>query len=195
MSISRAKGLIQCLSLQDVAVQEHCQTSSIKTRRRCSRLNNWGPPLIIVKSNPRSEKYSEFCLLSEGRNSTRKNSEILQYFVRLAFWPTVNFRARDLQQPYHVRHRTVPSKWQKKFVPQHRSIAILHHSVTSEKCLYPHQLFWQNNPYPTAFPYGNGMVLHFYQQQESSTTKTVHKVINSGLKTYVQSLHTGENFH
>ena len=42
-----------------------------------------------------------------------------------------------------------------------------------------------NNPYPTAFPYGNGMVLHFYQQQESSTTKTVHKVINKGLKTYV----------
>ena len=30
------------------------------------------------------------------------------------------------------------------------------------------------NPYPTAFPYGNGMVLHFYQQQGSSTTKTVH---------------------
>ena len=41
------------------------------------------------------------------------------------------------------------------------------------------------NPYPTAFPYGNGMVVHFYQQQESSTTKTVHKVINKGLKTYV----------
>ena len=41
------------------------------------------------------------------------------------------------------------------------------------------------NPYPTAFPYGNGMVLHFYQQQESSTAKTVHKVINKGLKTYV----------
>jgi hypothetical protein len=37
------------------------------------------------------------------------------------------------------------------------------------------------NPYPTAFPYGNGMVLHFYQQQESSTAKTVHKVINKGL--------------
>jgi len=43
----------------------------------------------------------------------------------------------------------------------------------------------QFNPYPTAFPYGNGMALHFYQQQESSTTKTVHKVINRGLKTYV----------
>ena len=42
-----------------------------------------------------------------------------------------------------------------------------------------------NNPYPTAFPYGNGMVLHFYQQQESSTTKTEHKVINKGLKAYV----------
>ena len=41
------------------------------------------------------------------------------------------------------------------------------------------------NPYPTAFPYGNSMVLHFYQQQESSMTKTVHKVINKGLKTYV----------
>ena len=52
-----------------------------------------------------------------------------------------------------------------------------------------------DNPYPTAFPYGNGMVLHFYQQQESSTTKTVHKVINRGLKTYVYSPHTGENFH
>ena len=41
------------------------------------------------------------------------------------------------------------------------------------------------NPYPTAFPYGNGMVLHFYQQQESTTTKTVHKVINKWLKAYV----------
>ena len=45
--------------------------------------------------------------------------------------------------------------------------------------------FIKLNPYPTAFPYGNGMVLHFYQQQESSTTKTVHKVINKGLKAYV----------
>ena len=41
------------------------------------------------------------------------------------------------------------------------------------------------NPYHTAFPYGNGTVLHFYQQQESRTTKTVHKVINKGLKAYV----------
>ena len=46
-------------------------------------------------------------------------------------------------------------------------------------------LLLSDNPYPTAFPYGNAMVLHFYQQQESSTTRTVHKVINRGLKTYV----------
>jgi len=51
------------------------------------------------------------------------------------------------------------------------------------------------NPYPTAFPYGNGMVLQFFQQQESSMTKTVHKVINKRLKAYVYSPHTGENFH
>jgi hypothetical protein len=49
-------------------------------------------------------------------------------------------------------------------------------------CLTVH--LWYN-PYPTAFPYGKGMVLHFYQQQESSTTKTVHKVINKGLKANV----------
>ena len=56
-------------------------------------------------------------------------------------------------------------------------------------CCNKHQslvvLIVQINPYPTAFPYGNGKVLHFYQQQESSTTKTVHKVINRGLKAYV----------
>ena len=64
--------------------------------------------------------------------------------------------------------------------------------VLNKESLYLHGdlmlLLWENrhiNPYPTAFPYGNGMVLHFYQQQESSTTKTVHKVINKGLKTYV----------
>ena len=55
--------------------------------------------------------------------------------------------------------------------------------------LWPFDILLLLNPYPTAFPYGNGMVLHFYQQQESSTTKTVHKVINKGLKTYVYSLH------
>ena len=51
--------------------------------------------------------------------------------------------------------------------------------------LFTGVIYWNINPYPTAFPYGNGMVLHFYQQQESSTTKTVHKLINKGLKAYV----------
>ena len=55
----------------------------------------------------------------------------------------------------------------------------------SKKIGFRETLQMDFNPYPTAFPYGNGMVLHFYQQQESSTTKTVHKVINKGLKTYV----------
>ena len=50
---------------------------------------------------------------------------------------------------------------------------------------YFHEAAFEFNPYPTAFPYGNGIVLHFYQQQESSTTKTVHKVINRGIKAYV----------
>ena len=58
--------------------------------------------------------------------------------------------------------------------------------IHQEKCnIQDESLMRCINPYPTAFPYGNGMVLHFYQQQESSTTKTVHKVINKGLKTYV----------
>ena len=50
--------------------------------------------------------------------------------------------------------------------------------------IYDPSTFFCNtlNPYPTAFPYGNGMVLHFYQQQENSMTKTVHKVINKDLK-------------
>ena len=61
-----------------------------------------------------------------------------------------------------------------------RELSVWYDVDTKINCLHT----WIS-PYPTAFPYGNGMVLHFYQQQESSTTKTVHKVINKGLKTYV----------
>ena len=60
----------------------------------------------------------------------------------------------------------------------HISLFIMHYIIYGNEIV-------EINPYPTAFPYGNGMVLHFYQQQESSTTKTVYKVINKGLKTYV----------
>ena len=61
------------------------------------------------------------------------------------------------------------------------------HAFTASACLQGTEKgkFIVIYPYPTAFPYGNGMVLHFYQQQESSMTKTVHKVINKRLKTYV----------
>jgi len=58
------------------------------------------------------------------------------------------------------------------------------HTRTHTYAYIAHETAICLNPYPTAFPYGNGMVLHFYQQQESSTT-TVHKVINKGLKAYV----------
>ena len=62
---------------------------------------------------------------------------------------------------------------------------ILHNPSILWRLTWQLLLYKSINPYPTAFPYGNGMVLHFYKQQESSTTKTVHKVINKGLKTYV----------
>ena len=63
---------------------------------------------------------------------------------------------------------------------QHDQIqCCLHHNMGSRAIIKIGSLI----PYPTAFPYGNGMVLHFCQQQESSTTTTVHKVINKGLKT------------
>ena len=65
------------------------------------------------------------------------------------------------------------------------SITLAVCSLCSQQLLVFYYLWMSFNPYPTAFPYGNGMVLHFYQQQESSTTKTVHKVINKGFKTYV----------
>ena len=62
-------------------------------------------------------------------------------------------------------------------------ILILTNTETLDKLVHRNITEKVNNiPYPTAFPYGNGMVLHFYHQQESSTTKTVHKVINKRLK-------------
>ena len=87
-----------------------------------------------------------------------------------------------------VRFRSPLDEWRRLFVlnrlqpnlfTQKLYLKIIHAATA----LYPYSIVI--NPYPTAFPYGNGMVLHFYQQQESSTTKTVHKVINKGLKTYV----------
>ena len=64
-------------------------------------------------------------------------------------------------------------------------VTIGHEFQEFKCCRQTHEQHGDINSYPTAFPYGNGMVLHYYQQQESSTTKSVHKVINKGLKTYV----------
>ena len=72
---------------------------------------------------------------------------------------------------------TLSSKWYLTFIFSHQNLW----APLSSPTKMPQWII----PYPTAFPYGNGMVLHFYQQQGSSTTKTVHKVINKGLKTYV----------
>ena len=80
----------------------------------------------------------------------------------------------DSHVTFETPHMFVPDK--ASIITDHE-VRLLHEITTAP--------VKQLNPYPTAFPYGNGMVLHFYQQQESSTTKTVHKVINKGLKAYV----------
>ena len=91
-------------------------------------------------------------------------------------------RRPDSQRPSWLRAQV---QWQIVFGCTGRMS--VHCTVIVSAQAYVYFFFLQTlvNPYPTAFPYGNGMVLHFYQQQESSTTKTVHKVINKGLKTYV----------
>ena len=90
---------------------------------------------------------------------------------------------------YLCRKRAIPPPPLKCWIPGGRKGMPHFMLPTVTNFISQIQAHWQSavyfNPYPTAFPYGNGMVLHFYQQQESSTTKTVHRVINKGLKTYV----------
>ena len=38
------------------------------------------------------------------------------------------------------------------------------------------------NPYPTAFPYGNGMVLHFYSNKRAARPKLYTKSLTRDLK-------------
>ena len=89
------------------------------------------------------------------------------------------FQTSDISagEPYAVPLRSAP-----QFVCVRLILILLVGKVSVDRSLH---MRGSHNPYPTAFPYGNGMVLHSYQQQESSTTKTVHKVINKGLKAYV----------
>ena len=90
------------------------------------------------------------------------------------------FRSGPLQAWPHLSELQLLSQAALMRLPQR------YHRKNDQTC-ERNSLSWKDyvNPYPTAFPYGNGMVLQFYQQQESNTTKTVHKVINKGLKTYV----------
>ena len=83
----------------------------------------------------------------------------------------------DLATSIHFRRPIHRRRW---CLTKVSILTSLYNFSISTFVLIPYRLHF--NPYPTAFPYGNGMVLHFYQQQESSTTKTVHKVINKGLK-------------
>ena len=98
-------------------------------------------------------------------------------------WETISFisaqKCRKEGQNFpHALSATIPQNSHRVKIRQMNCTQIW-------RTLYGRRQKCSLNPYPTAFPYGNGMVLHLYQQQESSTTKTVHKVINKGLKTYV----------
>ena len=108
-----------------------------------------------------------------------KGTELLNFEIPLN---TSIFKHSDLHDLQETRFDfiTKPSSLipiSKKFAVYCASYAEHRHTAGKMCAIF--------NPYPTAFPYGNGTVLHFYQQQESSTTKTVHIVINKGLKAYV----------
>ena len=107
---------------------------------------------------------------------SRKN---LSSFVGTGSLLVHNTLERNIKKITGFKHQCSPETAQ-DFRPQ--EIQYIPLQLTSN--IYILNICWFN-PYPTAFLYGNGMVLHFYQQQESSTTKTVLKVINKGLKTYV----------
>ena len=89
----------------------------------------------------------------------------------------MRFRPTSAVEPW--REKTSQNVLQKK--KKNKITPIFSHKITEILFKKKNDI----NPYPTAFPYGNGMVLYFYQQQESSTTKSVNKVINKRLKTYV----------
>ena len=98
-------------------------------------------------------------------------------------WILVTQKSNDI--PYYWGDSTVQTKHQDLVFqdPSQCNSSMFFKNGFLTYMLYSSRVSF--NPYPSAFPYGNGMVLHFYQQKESSTTKTVHKVINKGLKTYV----------
>ena len=92
-------------------------------------------------------------------------------------WTRADFisaiRGNNTHEPNNSVHNIVR--------PLSTSVTTCTYNVCARRPI-PHVISLPFILYPTAFPYGNGMVLHFYQQQESSTTKTVHKFINKRLK-------------
>ena len=108
-----------------------------------------------------------------------------------------NTRVKEVSELMHSKHPVIHERQfvipKRPYISTTKILDLFHTSLaqftqSSNLLLHREHVYCSPflfNPYPTAFPYGNGMVLHFYQQQESSTTKTVHKVINKVLKTYV----------
>ena len=109
----------------------------------------------------------------------------LRLLWRLRQTATLFFSFLCLRNAYVQQHQQFHAAILTNVPILQRRCAIWSHMGWKNKCIrfleFRHVGRFYNNPYPTAFPYGNGMVLHFYQQQESSMTKTVHKVINKGL--------------
>ena len=125
----------------------------------------------------------------------RKKAFVRKFAASIAYrtpagdrWPTVAFLERFSSRTSKLIWESLLFHPTLKFYPQlHKNLSI--YSLLNQLSTVYKFAFYSSkihfNPYPTAFPYGNGMVLHFYQQQESSTTKTVHKVIKKRLKAYV----------
>ena len=117
------------------------------------------------------------------------SSSEASYGVCVLHWVSANVSCfgllRHQKQPFVARPQTEINSNQFPSKQTHNGAIICRSMYVSSELAFYVSIHVFHNPYPTAFPYGNGMVLHFYQQQESSTTKTVHKVINKGLKTYV----------
>ena len=123
-----------------------------------------------------SRRHISVPLLGAMNVMTDKYGTLLTFLVVFMFWYC--FQIKIILMDTEVTLNTTKPEFFRNKGDQNVTVISSLYLCTS--CLHLEII-----PYPTAFPYGNGMVLHFYQQQESSTTKTVHKVINKGLKTYV----------
>ena len=146
----------------------------------CCRRHN-----IAIQALSKSAILSD-CLDSRGGIKIMRTRHVTLCHNTLFYFPERLETARARTHIYIYTHK----QWgcysiRRDLACRPTMLQLLFFLFTFPQTNHPVKCCDSNNPYPTAFPYGNGMVLHFYQQQESSTTKTVHKVINKGLKTYV----------